>query len=87
MDVRKISNVTDYFLLASSMNTPHIRALTQEVDRVLGRVGVKCYRISGQAESEWIAMDYMDVVIHIFSPRIREYYALEELWKDAQVLG
>ena len=83
MDVRGLSDITDYYLIASGNNVPHIRALLGELDHALGPLGAKCFRKAGTADSEWVVADYMDVVIHVFSTVTREYYALERLWSDA----
>ena len=87
LDVRKLSGITDYFMIVTGNNTPHIKALAESVEVDLKKSDVRCFRISGTPESEWIAMDYLDFVIHVFSPERRAYYALEELWSDAPVVG
>ena len=87
LDVRELSSVTDYYLLVTGTNTPHIKALAEEVDRVLKADGTKCFRKSGTAESGWVVADYFDVVLHIFSSEQRAYYALEQLWADAPVVA
>lgn len=84
MDVRGVSGVTDFFLMVTGTSAPHIKALADETAVTLKKEGVKCYRKSGTPESRWIAMDYLDVVVHIFSADTRTYYALEELWSDAE---
>lgn len=84
LDVRELSSVTDYYLVATGNNTPHLRALGQELEKSLGELGAKRYRQAGTPESEWIVADYLDVVIHLFTPRTREYYELERLWADAK---
>ena len=83
LDVRKLSSVTDYYLLVTGTSPPHLKALAEEVDRVLKGRGTRCFRTSGTAESGWIVADYFDVVLHIFTQEQRDYYALETLWADA----
>ena len=75
--------MTDFFLMVTGTSAPHIKALSEEVQVSLKKSGVHCYRKSGTPESQWIALDYVDVVVHIFSAETRAYYALEELWSDA----
>jgi ribosome-associated protein len=87
LDVRDLSSVTDYYLLATGGSPPHLKALSEEVQRGLREAGVRCYRKSGTPDSEWMVADYVDVVVHIFTPASRSYYALEELWNDAQKVG
>lgn len=83
MDMRGLSNVTDYYLLATGLNPPHIRALADELERALVREGIRCFRRAGTPESGWVVADYLDAVVHIFARETRSYYALERLWNDA----
>ena len=84
VDVRERSGVTDFFVLASGTSPPHVKALFNEVQHVLKGQHVRSFRKAGQAESGWVVLDYVDVVVHIFSVDVREYYALEELWADCE---
>ncbi len=79
-----MSSITDYYVICSGNNKPHIRALAQELNHALKQDGVRDYRHAGSPESEWIVCDYFDVVVHIFSGETRSYYDLERLWADAK---
>lgn len=83
MDVTALSNVTDYYVMVTGTSAPHVKAMSEEVQASLKKQGVTCYRKSGTAESQWIVLDYVDVVLHVFSGETRAYYALEALWSDA----
>ncbi len=85
LNVAKVSSLTDYMILCSGLNRPHIRALADEVVKQLRLVTppVTPHRRAGSAESEWIVLDYVDFIVHVFTPGMREYYAMEPLWKDA----
>ncbi len=85
LHVAELSSVTDYMILCSGLNTPHLRALADEVARGLRTETppVACHRRAGSAESEWLVLDYIDLVVHLFTPTTRAYYAIEQLWKDA----
>ena len=83
MDVQKISGVTDYFVIVSGANAPHLKALGGEVERLLKKEKIHCSHRAGTFESHWIVLDYFSVVVHIFLPEVREYYSLERLWSDA----
>jgi len=83
LDMRKVSNVTDYFVLVTGNSAPHIKALADETQRALKKDGVRNYRVSGDKESQWMSIDFLDVVVHVFSSETRSYYALDELWSDA----
>lgn len=87
LDVRKLSGITDFFLIATGNSGPHIKALAEEVTRKLRKQGVRCYRKAGTPESEWMAIDYVDAVVHVFTPEARQRYGLEDLWSDAPVLA
>ena len=83
LDVSGLSDVADYFLIVTGASSPHIKALADELEHVLRKQGIPRYRHAGTPESEWVVVDYLDVVVHIFSPKTRGYYALEKLWGDA----
>ena len=72
-DVRGKSGLTYCFVVATGAAAPHLKALVKALPK-------KAYRVSGDPESGWIVADYIDVVVHVFSPEARAYYALEKLW-------
>ncbi len=82
LDVRGISSITDYCVVASGTSSPHLKALTTEVQHAMKQHGYTARR-SGLPESGWVVVDCLDAVIHIFSPEARTYYAIENLWKGA----
>ncbi len=79
-DVRGKSALADYYIVATGAAAPHLKALVAESQRVMKEEGVSSYRTSGDPESGWIVVDYIDVIVHVFSPEARAYYALEKLW-------
>jgi ribosome-associated protein len=83
LDVRGLSGVTDYVVVASGSSPPHLKALVNEVQDILKKEGVRCYRKAGVPECGWLVVDYVDCVIHIFSPEARRYYEIEALWAGA----
>ncbi len=85
MDLRKLLNVTDYFILVSGKSDVHIKALTNHIERELKREDVEVWHKEGYQQLRWVLMDYVDVVIHIFRPEVREFYSLEKLWADAKI--
>ena len=86
--IADVSSVADYMVLCSGLNNPHLRALGDEVAKQLRQETppVAAHRRAGSADSGWIVLDYVDIVVHLFTPQMRGYYALEQLWKDAPVL-
>lgn len=83
IDVRKESTITDFYVIASGMSSPHLKAVSGDLTHQLKQEGVYCYRSSGEASGGWVIVDYVDVIIHIFSPEAREYYDIESLWDQA----
>ena len=79
-DVRGKSQIADFFVVATGSAAPHLKALVAETQRAMKEAGVMSYRVSGDPESGWMVVDYIDVVVHVFSPEARAYYALERLW-------
>ena len=79
-DVRGKSPLADFFVVATGAAAPHLKALIAESQAAMKAAGVMSYRTSGDPESGWIVVDYVDVVVHVFSPEARAYYALEKLW-------
>ena len=79
-DVRGKSQLADFFVVATGAAAPHLKALVAETQSAMKSAGVQSFRTSGDPESGWIVVDYIDVVVHVFSPEARAYYALEKLW-------
>jgi ribosome-associated protein len=83
LDLRKLTYITDYFVICSGSNTTQVSAISDWIGQTLAKSGVHPSHIEGQAESQWVLMDYGDVVVHIFDEQTRIYYALEKLWSEA----
>lgn len=83
LDVGGVTELADYVLVMSGATPPQLKAIFREIDSRLKSAGVLCGHKSGDSECGWIVMDYMDVIIHIFHPQTRQYYAIEELWEKA----
>ena len=83
LDVREISTITDYCVIASGTSSPHLKALLAAVQRHMKEEGMMSSRKSGQPESGWIVLDFVNVIVHVFSTDARKYYAIERLWKEA----
>lgn len=86
LNVGDVSSVTDYFVLATGTSAPHLRALAEELEVTLKDQSIKARRKAGTPGSGWVVMDFLDVVIHIMTPELREFYALEQLWNDAKTV-
>lgn len=86
LDVRGISTLTDYFLIAEGNVDRHVRSMAMTLKASLSELGLHPYHIDGQKEGDWVVMDYGDIVIHLLIPDLRERYALEELWKESKII-
>ena len=86
LDLKGLSTVTDYFMITTGNSTPHLKAIAEQTEVNLRKMGHKTYRKAGDAQSEWFVLDYVHIVVHIMSAEMRETYDLESLWNDAPVL-
>ncbi|MBM3830444.1 MAG: ribosome silencing factor [Verrucomicrobia bacterium] len=85
LDVRKLSSVTDYFVICSGTSDPHLRAIVGELeDRLREDHGIKARAQDGADGGRWVVMDFFDVIVHVMHPEVRELYDLEGLWSDAK---
>ena len=87
LDLREIENaVTDFFIIAEGNSNTQLNSLADSVHKVVREnVGDKPWHIEGRDNSEWVLMDYVTVVVHVFQKGIREFYDLEGLWGDAEI--
>lgn len=83
LDLRGLSDATDYFLVASGESDTHTRSIAENVRERLEEHGETPAGVEGREAGRWILLDYIDIVVHVFLPRVREYYQLERLWGDA----
>ena len=77
------SGFTDYFVLCSGANPRQVQAIADDIDQKLNAAGVQPKHVEGYTQADWVLMDYVDFVVHIFSENARKFYDLERLWKSA----
>ncbi|HEU5335428.1 MAG TPA: ribosome silencing factor [Terriglobales bacterium] len=77
---------TDYFVVCSGTNPRQIQAISDEVEQRLEKFGLHPAHVEGYKQAEWVLLDYVDFVVHVFSQKARQYYGLERLWKAARRL-
>lgn len=87
LDLRGLSDATDWFLIASGDSDTHTRAIADNVLDRMREAGLKPAGVEGKAGATWILLDYITLVVHVFLPRVRDYYELERLWGDAPALA
>jgi ribosome-associated protein len=84
LDVRELSSVTDYFVIAAGTSEPHLRAIVGEIaDRLREDYGLRPKAIDGTFRAAWVVLDYFDVIVHVMRADVRQRYDLETLWGDA----
>jgi ribosome-associated protein len=88
LDVRKLSSVTDYFVIASGTSQPHLRAI---VDEIAGKLrdehDLRPSRTEGATGGNWVVLDFFDVIVHVMHAETRKHYDLEGLWGDAKAVA
>src|SRR5215813_7881037 len=84
LDVRELSSVTDYFVIASGTSEPHLRAIVDEItDKLHVEHHLRPRAVDGTFHTAWVVLDYFDVIVHVMKQDVRERYDLETLWGDA----
>ena len=84
LDLRGISTFTDFFVICSATSEPHLKAIAGEIEtRLREDHGIRAVAIDGFPASQWIVLDYLQVVVHVFHQDKRAFYSLEDLWGDA----
>lgn len=86
LDLRNISIITDYFVICSGTSERQINAITQAILDRADEMGAPSRRVEGTSDGGWVLIDFEDVIAHVFSPEKRDFYNLDELWKDAKPL-
>jgi ribosome-associated protein len=85
LDVRELSSVTDYFVIASGTSEPHLRAIVEEMtSKLRDEHELRPVRTDGSTQAAWVALDFFDVIVHVMRADVRERYDLEGLWGDAK---
>ena len=84
-NVIKITTITDYFIICTSTSEPQARAITNHIERSLKKKGIKPMSVEGRNKLEWVLMDYITFIVHIFNEEKRDFYDLDRLWADAKI--
>jgi ribosome-associated protein len=86
LDLRGVSDMTDFFLVASGTSDTHVRSVAQNIMDDLRAQGQRPAHVEGLEQGRWVLLDYVDMVVHVFHPTLRQFYQLERLWSDAAVV-
>ena len=88
LDLRDIENtVCDYFIICDGTSNTHVNAITGSIRKTVGKgLQEKPWHVEGEDNAEWVLMDYVNIVVHVFQKQIREFYDIEGLWGDAKVV-
>ena len=84
LDLRELDGVADYFVLETGHSEVQVRAIADAVEEGLRARGLRPWHVEGYEARRWILLDYVDVVVHVFHAKAREYYLLDKLWGDAR---
>lgn len=87
LDLRKVGGPADFFVIVSAENEPQLKAIASEVEHGAENAGRHVFRSTGQAASQWMILDYGDVLVHIMHTARRNFYKLENLWGDAEKIN
>lgn len=86
IDIREVSVLADYFVIASGSNPNQVQAMTDNVSEELGKAGHECRQVEGYQSANWILMDYGDLIVHAFCKEDRLFYDLERIWRDGRIM-
>lgn len=84
IEIRDISVIADYMVIATGTSSTHVKALADEVEYRLDKAGISVSHIEGYRSNSWILLDYVDVIVNVFSDEAREFYDLDRLWQDGK---
>ena len=86
LSLKGVTDMTDFFVIASGTSDTHVRALGEHVQQELKKDGNTPNHVEGLTQGRWVLLDYVDFVVHLFHPTLRGFYQLERLWSDAEVV-
>jgi len=84
LDLKPVSDMTDFFVIGSGTSDTHVRSVAEHVMEELRKEGMRAHHVEGLQQGRWVLLDYVDFVVHLFHPTLRQFYQLERLWADAE---
>ncbi len=86
IDITGLSDLADYFVIASANNMPHLDALADETGRFFAQQGIDAKSVEGENGSSWILFDYRDIIVHLMTEEDRSFYDIEKVWRDGKII-
>jgi len=86
LDVSGISTMTDFFIIAEGSVDKHVTAIGMAIVEVMNKAGERPVHVEGLSQGDWVVLDYLEVVVHLFMPGMRDKYRLEELWREGKII-
>ena len=86
IDIREVSVLADYFIIANGSNPNQVQAMADQVQEDLAKAGYFCSQVEGYQNDSWVLLDYRDIIVHVFSREDRLFYDLERLWRDGKTI-
>ena len=84
LDLRGVTDMTDFFIIASGTSDTHVRSIGEHVLEDMKKEGTPAHHVEGLERGRWVLLDFVDFVVHVFHPTLRNFYQLERLWADAE---
>ena len=85
LDLRPLTSIADFFVLCSGTTDTHVRAIANHIAEQLEQAEIAPWHLEGRERGQWVLLDYVDFVVHVFQPETRQFYGLERLWGDAEI--
>ena len=86
LDIKKVSTLADYVLIAEGNVDRHVIAIAQNIIEAMGKIGEKPSHVEGMQMGDWVVLDFWQVMVHLFMPGMRDKYQLEQLWKEGEIV-
>jgi ribosome-associated protein len=87
LNLKPVTDMADFFVIASGTSDTHVRSVAEKVIEELKKEGTNVHHVEGLTQGRWVLLDYVDFVVHLFHPTLRQFYQLERLWGDAEVVA
>ena len=87
LNLQGVTDMTDFFVIASGTSDTHVRSIGEHIIAEMRKEGMKVHHSEGLQQGRWVLLDFVDFVVHVFHPSLRNFYQIERLWSDAEVMA